>query len=140
MGGLKAAIDYGVIGLLVAMSIVVFAIFIERMLFYRGLDPKRFTHRRELEIALTSRLNLMAIMASNAPYVGLLGTVLGIMLTFTVMGSDGQLDSARIMSGLALALKATAAGLMVAIPAVTLYNLLLRRVRVLLARWETLHG
>lgn len=133
-------VDYGVIGLLVAMSITVFGIFIERFLFYRGVDVARFIHRKDLEIALTARLNLIAIMASNAPYVGLLGTVLGIMLTFTLMAKDGQMDSTRIMVGLSLALKATAAGLVVAIPAVTLYNLLLRRVKVLLAQWETRNG
>lgn len=62
------------------------------------------------------------------------------MLTFALMGRDGQIDSARVMSGLALALKATAAGLLVAIPAVTLYNLLLRRVKVILGRWDIHHG
>lgn len=140
MMGLKEVVDYGVIGVLVAMSVLVFGIFLERLAFFRKVDPARFLHKKELEIVLTSRLNLIAIMASNAPYVGLLGTVLGIMLTFSVMARDGQMDSARIMSGLSLALKATAAGLLVAIPAVTLYNLLLRRVKVLLARWEIHHG
>jgi len=140
MVGLKEAIDYGVIGLLVVMSVLVFGIFLERLAFYRRLDLASYTHRKDLEIALTSRLNLIAIMASNAPYIGLLGTVLGIMLTFSLMAKDGQMDSARIMSGLSLALKATAGGLMVAIPAVTLYNLLLRRVKVLLAKWEVSHG
>jgi len=91
-------------------------------------------------LALTARLNWIAIIASNAPYIGLLGTVLGIMLTFSLMGQDGQMDSTRIMSGLALALKATAAGLLTAIPASALYNLLLRRMKVLLMRWEIQHG
>jgi len=44
------------------------------------------------------------------------------------------------MTGLALALKATALGLLVAIPAVTLYNLLLRRCKVLLFQWDINHG
>ena len=46
------------------------------------------------------------------------------------------MDTKKTMVGLALALKATAIGLLVAIPAVTLYNFLLRRVKVLLLRWE----
>lgn len=46
------------------------------------------------------------------------------------------MDSGRIMTDLSLALRATAAGLFVAIPAVVLYNLLLRRVKVLLLQWE----
>ena len=140
MEWLKSVVDYGVIGLLAAMSVVAVAIFLERRAFFRKVQVERYASRKELELALTERLNLVAIVASNAPYVGLLGTVLGIMLTFTLMGRDGQIDSGRIMSGLALALKATAAGLLVAIPAVTLYNLLLRRVKVLLGHWDIHHG
>jgi biopolymer transport protein ExbB len=140
MEWLKSVVDYGVIGLLAAMSVVAVAIFLERRAFFRRVQVERYASRKELELALTERLNLVAIVASNAPYVGLLGTVLGIMLTFTLMGRDGQIDSGRIMSGLALALKATAAGLLVAIPAVTLYNLLLRRVKVLLGHWDIHHG
>jgi biopolymer transport protein ExbB len=140
MEWLKSVVDYGVIGLLAAMSVVAVAIYLERRAFFRRVQVERYASRKALELALTERLNLVAIVASNAPYVGLLGTVLGIMLTFTLMGRDGQIDSGRIMSGLALALKATAAGLLVAIPAVTLYNLLLRRVKVLLGHWDIHHG
>ncbi|MBV5307199.1 MAG: MotA/TolQ/ExbB proton channel family protein, partial [Desulfobulbaceae bacterium] len=91
-------------------------------------------------LALTRRLHLIAIIGSNAPYVGLLGTVLGIMLIFYTMGQEGMVDSARIMTGLALSLKATAAGLLVAIPAVVLYNLLQRKVKELLLGWEAQNG
>jgi biopolymer transport protein ExbB len=72
--------------------------------------------------------------------VGLLGTVLGIMLTFYTMGKEGFMDTSKIMVGLALALKATAVGLLVAIPSVVLYNLLLRRVKVLMMWWEIKNG
>lgn len=136
----KLAVDYGVLGILGAMSILALGIFLERRAFYRKVETAIYPQRKELELALTDRLNLIAIIASNAPYIGLLGTVLGIMLTFALMGKDGQMDSARIMSGLSLALKATAAGLLVAIPSVTLYNLLLRRVKVLLMQWDIRHG
>jgi biopolymer transport protein ExbB len=70
----------------------------------------------------------------------LLGTVLGIMLTFYTIGLEGFMDTGKIMVGLALALKATAVGLLVAIPSVTLYNLLLRRVKVLLLDWDVRNG
>ncbi len=139
MAWLKQIIDYGILGLLVAMSIASFALFLERHAFYKAVALDQYPNRKGLELALTERLNLIAIIASNAPYIGLLGTVLGIMVTFALMG-DSQVDSGRIMSGLSLALKSTAAGLVVAIPAVTLYNLLLRRVRVLLAQWDIRHG
>jgi biopolymer transport protein ExbB len=83
---------------------------------------------------------VIASIGSNAPYLGLLGTVLGIMLTFYSMGSEGFMDTGKIMTGLALALKATAVGLVVAIPSVALYNLLLRRVKVFILRWEIMNG
>ncbi len=64
------------------------------------------------------------------PYVGLLGTVIGIMLTFYDMGSTGAIDAGRIMTGLSLALKATALGLAVAIPTLISYNGLQRAMNV----------
>lgn len=138
--GLKSLIEYGIIGLLGLMSVLAVAVALERYRYFRGLRLEEFSDRRLLELALTRRLHLIATVGSNAPYVGLLGTVFGIMLTFYTMGQTGMVDSARIMTGLALSLKATAAGLLVAIPAVVLYNLLLRRVKELLLTWEAHHG
>ncbi len=140
MEWLKYAIDYGIIGLLILMSVTVGAIVVERLLLYRNLQPERYSDRRSLELELTGNLHLIGTIGRNAPYLGLLGTVLGIMLTFYEMGASGFIDSGRIMVGLALALKVTAAGLLVAIPAVTAYNLLQRRVKVLLTTWEIRHG
>jgi biopolymer transport protein ExbB len=140
MDWLKSVIEYGVIGLLAVLSVVAVTIAIERFRFFKEIVLDEFKDRRLLELALTRRLHLIAIIGSNAPYVGLLGTVLGIMLIFYTMGQEGMVDSARIMTGLALSLKATAAGLLVAIPAVVLYNLLRRRVKELLLTWEAHHG
>ena len=89
---------------------------------------------------VTGKLHLIATIGSNAPYIGLLGTVLGIMLTFYTMGSAGFMDTGKIMIGLALALKVTAVGLLVAIPSVACYNLLLRKAKVLILQWEIKHG
>ena len=140
MEWLKAAIDYGIIGLLIIMSVAAIGIAIERYFFYKKIRIEDFCKRRELELVLTGRLHLIATVGSNAPYIGLLGTVLGIMMTFATMGQDGMMDSGKIMSGLALALKATAVGLVVAIPAVTLYNLLLRNAKELLMKWDIRNG
>ena len=125
MEWLKAAIDYGIIGFLILMSIVAVTIAIEKHLFYRKISLDAYTDRRILEIDLIKRVNIIATIGSNAPYIGLLGTVLGIMLTFYTMGNLGAMDPAKMMVGLALALKATAMGLMVAIPAVIFNNFLL---------------
>lgn len=140
MDGLRSIIEYGIIGLLGLMSVGAVAVALERYRYFRSLRLDEFSDHRLLELALTRRLHLIATVGSNAPYVGLLGTVFGIMLTFYTMGQTGMVDTARIMTGLALSLKATAAGLLVAIPAVVLYNLLLRRVKELLLTWEAHHG
>lgn len=140
MEWLKLAVDWGVIWLLIALSVVSVGIAIERYLVFRNINIDSFKDKKSLELELTKKLHLIATVASNAPYVGLLGTVLGIMLTFYTMGKEGFMDTSKIMVGLALALKATAVGLLVAIPSVVLYNLLLRRAKVLMMRWEIENG
>ncbi|MGJ4942738.1 TonB-system energizer ExbB [Bradyrhizobium sp. HKCCYLS1011] len=140
MQWLSAAIDFGVIGLLIALSVIVVAIVLERILFYRAVDVHSFTNIKALELELTRRLTVVASVASNAPYIGLLGTVLGIMLTFYNMGLDASADASKIMVGLALALKATAVGLVVALVSVVSYNALLRKAKVMLMQWEIARG
>ena len=137
---LGVIIDYGVIGLLIVMSIVAVSIAVERHLTYRKIGIEHFRDRKELELELTKNLHIIATIGSNAPYIGLLGTVLGIMLTFYKIGQEGFLDTGKIMIGLALALKATAVGLIVAIPSVVFYNILLRKVKVIMMRWEITNG
>ena len=140
MEWLKAAVDYGIIGLLIVMSIIAVSIAVERLLVYRNIRLGDFDNKKSLEIELTNKLHIIATIGSNAPYIGLLGTVLGIMLTFYTIGKEGLIDTSKIMTGLALALKATAIGLVVAIPSITFYNFLLRKVKVLIAQWETGNG
>jgi biopolymer transport protein ExbB len=140
MEWLSSAIDFGVIGLLIALSVVVVAIVLERAFFYRAIDLNSFTNVKALELELTRRLVVVASVASNAPYIGLLGTVLGIMLTFYNLGLDASADASKIMVGLALALKATAVGLVVALVSVVAYNALVRKTKVLLLQWEIAHG
>jgi biopolymer transport protein ExbB len=140
MEWLKAAIDYGVIGLLIVMSVIAVGVALERKAFYRKLDISLFKDKKELELTLTRKLHIIATVGSNAPYIGLLGTVLGIMLTFSTMGQQGFVDASKIMVGLALALKATAIGLVVAIPAVTSYNFLVRQAKEIMLVWEVQNG
>ncbi len=140
MDFLKHAVDYGVIGLLFLLSIWCVAVAVERWLFYRRVDLKQYPNQQVFEIALTRRLVVIGTVASNAPYIGLLGTVLGIMLTFHTMGTTGQMAVNTIMIGLSLALKATAVGLLVAIPCVVMNNILRRRVSELVTLYKVQHG
>lgn len=129
-------LDYGVIGLLILMSIVTLWLFIERMMFYKSVRTEDYDHRDNLEMDLTDNIGVISAIGSNAPYVGLLGTVVGIMITFYTMGDAGAVDAKEIMVGLALALKATAMGLVVAMPAIVAYTIVLRKVERILTRYD----
>jgi biopolymer transport protein ExbB len=83
------------------------------------------TERPELE----RFLSFLATVGSNAPYIGLLGTVLGIMKAFNDLATSAEAGQQTVMAGISLALVATAAGLFVAIPAVISYNYFQRQVR-----------
>ena len=129
-------LDYGVMGLLILMSVITLWLFIERMMFYSTLRTADYDNRDKLEMDLTDHLSIISVIGSNAPYVGLLGTVIGIMLAFYSMGDAGTIDAKKIMVGLALALKATAMGLVVAMPAIVVYTLLLRKVEKILTAFD----
>jgi biopolymer transport protein ExbB len=75
------------------------------------------------------RLNILATIASNAPFVGLFGTVLGIIRAFKDLSGNIAEASSAVMGGIAEALVATAVGLLVAIPAVIAFNLLKAKVK-----------
>lgn len=137
---LAQIVDYGVIGVLLFLSVWAVAIGVERWLFYRRIDMGAFDNQKVLEIALTHRLTVIGTVAANAPYVGLLGTVLAIMFTFHTLSTQQTMDISRVMVGLSLALKATALGLAVAIPCVALNNALRRKVRELMTQYEVRHG
>ena len=118
------------------MSFVTVFFFIERVLFYKKIDVKSYKTKKALDIALTKHLTIIGTIASNSPYIGLLETVLAIMLTFMTMGNAGDIDASKIMESLALALKATAAGLVVAIISMVFYNILSRFAEVLESDYE----
>ena len=84
-----------------------------------------------------TRLALLATLATNAPYIGLFGTVLGIVRAFRNLGADLAEAHAGVMTALAEALVATAIGLLVAIPAVVAFNAFKSAVRARVTRAET---
>jgi biopolymer transport protein TolQ len=75
------------------------------------------------------RLPLLATVSSSAPYIGLFGTVLGIIKSFQDIGVAGVTSLAVVAPGIAESLVATAAGLMAAIPALIAYNMFRNRIR-----------
>lgn len=89
-------------------------------------------------IKLERGLIVLGTTGSNAPFVGLFGTVLGIMKAFHELASNEAEAASSVMAGISEALVATAMGLMVAIPAVVLYNVYQRRNKETVARVESL--
>jgi biopolymer transport protein TolQ len=86
---------------------------------------------------MENKVPFLATTASAAPFIGLFGTVWGIMNSFRNIGAKGAANLATVAPGIAEALVATAIGLVAAIPAVMGYNYLSRRIRVISAEMET---
>jgi len=136
---IKQYLDIGIFAILGLMSFMALAYTIERFLHYRRIRLESYEQLESLKLDLNRGLPVIATVASNAPYVGLLGTVFGIMLTFYDIGQTGQIDTKSVMVGLALALKATALGLLVAIPSMMFYNGLVSKAEALQSRWKIAH-
>lgn len=85
-----------------------------------------------------SRLSFLATVGSNAPFIGLFGTVLGIIRAFKDLAGNMADASGTVMAGISEALIATAVGLLVAIPAVVAYNLFVGRIKAVTANAKLL--
>lgn len=141
MENLKTHIDWVILGILAIMAFVATWCVIERLLFFKKLKKngaQNYESQDDFDNALSENLTTLYIIYSNAPYVGLLGTVIGIMIVFYDMGMSGNIDVKSIVIGLSLALKATALGLLVAIPSLMAYNALLRKVSLLSSKFKAL--
>ncbi len=138
---LRINLDLLIFSILGLMSFLMVWFSVERFLYLRRVDTDCFDNEQELNVDLTRHLTLISTIGANAPYIGLLGTVAGILITFYDIGTaGGSMEVGTVLVGLALALKATAMGLLVAIPAIWSYNGLLRKVEVLTALWRVRRG
>lgn len=91
------------------------------------------TEKPELE----KFLPVLATISSNAPFIGLFGTVLGIMKAFNDLATSANAGQQTVMAGISIALVATAAGLFVAIPASMCFNYFTRKVRAILSSLDS---
>ena len=96
----------------------------------------RVAFNREIE-DLEMHLSFLATVGSTSPYVGLFGTVWGIMNSFRALGNVQQASISMVAPGIAEALVATAMGLFAAIPAVIAYNRFSNDVERLINRYDT---
>ncbi len=140
---LKEYADIVIFVVLGLMAFVALWCVVERLLFFGKLrraareERLHYPSQEAFEQAISENMTLLNTVYSNAPYVGLLGTVVGIMLTFYDMGMSGTIEVKSVVIGLSLALKATALGLLVAIPSLAAYNLLYRSISKLADDYKT---
>lgn len=90
----------------------------------------------EEKVSLESRIAILGTLGSNAPFVGLFGTVLGIVHAFHSLSVNTKGGVATVMGGISEALVATALGLFVAIPAVAAYNYFVRHIKKIMVASE----
>lgn len=107
-----------------------------RLLVEGAQRAMRITLNREMD-RLEQHLSFLATVGSTSPYVGLFGTVWGIMNSFRALGNVSQATIAMVAPGISEALIATAMGLFAAIPAVVAYNKYANQAERLLVRYET---
>ncbi|HSG29489.1 MAG TPA: MotA/TolQ/ExbB proton channel family protein [Candidatus Krumholzibacterium sp.] len=102
-----------------------------------GLEGEKAEEQLQISLSqqrllLENNLGVLGTMAAIAPLIGLLGTVWGIMRAFRDMSSTGSAAPSIVAAGVAEALTTTAAGLIIAVPALMLYNHLTRKIHVML--------
>lgn len=130
-----------VLYLLVVLSFVSLALIGERLVFYRRAEQNRPALRAALaddgeeglRVHLERNLTVLASIGSNAPFIGLFGTVLGIIRAFHELSGDLTGGANVVMGAISEALVATAVGIFVAIPALAAYNGFMRKVERLYA-------
>ncbi|MBI1823057.1 MAG: MotA/TolQ/ExbB proton channel family protein [Nitrospirae bacterium] len=103
---------------------------------FRNLGRVLKTIRNEELVSLESYLSYFAIIGNISPFIGLFGTVLGIIDAFQNISQIGSANIAAVAPGVAEALVATAAGLLTAIPAVIAYNYFLNSLRIMDSQME----
>lgn len=103
----------------------------------RGLEETFSTFVQFEQPKLEKSLTFLATVGSNAPYIGLFGTVLGIMKSFHDLAHASSAGQQTVMAGISAALIATAAGLLVAIPSILAYNYFQKQVKAILSGIES---
>ena len=110
-----------------------------------GLSPEALEKVFEVQESeekrhLEAGVSFLGTVGANAPFLGLTGTVLGILIAFNKFAQGGGKGGPEVMVAIARALVATALGLVVAIPAVVAFNILKNRIRNLLDRSREVRG
>ena len=103
-----------------------------------AVEDRLASETQMVRLTLERRLAILGTIGANAPFVGLLGTVIGIIRAFQALDASGGQVSTALMSEIGEALTATAVGLFVALPAVALFNFFQRSIGARVSRAEAL--
>ena len=136
---LKLALIGGdpVLYILILMSIISIGVIIERIIVIKNVEKELLNYNPlDLKLTLEKRLGILATFGNNAPFIGLFGTVLGVIKAFYDLGVSSDFGIKVVMQGISEALVATAMGLFVAIPSVIAYNYFVRKIKTLLLIYE----
>lgn len=111
----------------------------------QGLSPEALEKVYEVQESaerrhLESGVSFLGTVGANAPFLGLTGTVLGILIAFNKFAQAGGKGSTDVMVAIARALVATALGLIIAIPAVVAFNILKNRIKMILDSSREVRG
>jgi biopolymer transport protein ExbB len=103
-----------------------------------SVEERLASEAQLVKLSLERRLAVLGTIGANAPFIGLLGTVIGIVRAFHALDASGGQVSTALMSEIGEALTATAVGLFVALPAVVLFNFFQKQIASRIARAEAL--
>lgn len=105
---------------------------------FGAVDEAATSARIRQRLRLEKNLSYLGTMGNNAPFIGLFGTVIGIIQAFHDLSMNSSGGASTVMAGVSEALVATAIGLLVAIPAVAAFNVFQRRIKTLLGDADAL--
>jgi biopolymer transport protein ExbB/TolQ len=103
-------------------------------------EERMRSEQQVVRLSMERNLAFLGTLGNNAPFIGLLGTVIGIVRAFRELSQAKEQISAALMAEIGEALIATAVGLLVALPAIALFNLFQRTIRARLSRADALSG
>lgn len=135
----KFAIESGILAILGLTLLTIIYLSISRNSSINMLVSKigNFKNRTELEIELNKQMTLLYSIVSNAVYIGLFGTVLGVMVTLSAIE---QVNQKALISSLSLPLLSTAVSIVVAIIGTFIYNSVASKIEKSLKLWDIEHG
>ncbi len=134
----KETLELVIIGSMVGLALIILLASIERIVAFKLISKKldQYQMREELEIELNSKMTVLYTIATNTVYLGLLGTVGGVILAL----DQGAGDKEILMQSMSYALVATAAALVVSIPSTIAYNFLAAKIDKILLTWDQHYG